>query len=64
VSRRSKSLQDSLAAGVQPAQLGVEQRERLRRRILEQARDQAPEGTRTLRADESVDPDRAVRRSS
>jgi quercetin dioxygenase-like cupin family protein len=54
VSRRSKSLQDSLAAGVQPAQLGVEQRERLRRRILEQARDQAPEGTRTLRADESA----------
>src|SRR4030095_12896869 len=30
------------------------QRERLRRRILEQAREQAPEGTHTLRADESA----------
>ena len=54
MSRRSKSLRDALAAGVQPAELGVEQRERLRRRILEQAREQAPEGTRTLRADEGA----------
>lgn len=54
MSRRSKSLQESLAAGVRPAELGVEQRERLRRRILEQAREQAPEGTRTLRADEGA----------
>jgi quercetin dioxygenase-like cupin family protein len=54
VSRRPKSLQDALAAGVQLAELGAEQRERLRRRILEQAREQAPEGTRTLRADESA----------
>jgi quercetin dioxygenase-like cupin family protein len=54
VSRRSKSLQDSLAEGLRPEELGVEQRERLRRRILEQAREQAPEGTRTLRADESA----------
>lgn len=51
MSRRSKSLQDALAAGLSPAELGVEQRERLRRRILQEARDQAPEGTRTLRAD-------------
>lgn len=54
MSRRSKSLQESLAAGMRPAELGVEQRERLRRRILEQAREQAPEGTRTLRADEGA----------
>ena len=54
MSRRPKILQDALAAGVKPAELGVEQRERLRRRILEQAREPAPEGTRTLRADEGV----------
>ena len=54
MSRGSKSLQDALAAGVRPAELGVEQRERLRRRILDQAREQTPEGTRTLRADESA----------
>ena len=54
MSRRSKSLQDALAAGLSPAELGVEQRERLRRRILEQARDQAPAGTRTLRAGEGA----------
>jgi len=54
VSRRSKSLQDSLTDGLRPAELGIEQRERLRRRILEQAREQAPEGTRTLRVDESA----------
>jgi quercetin dioxygenase-like cupin family protein len=51
VSRRSKSLQESLAAGIRPAELGVEQRQRMRRRVLEQAREQPPEGTRTLRAD-------------
>ena len=54
MSRRPKSLQDAFAAGVKPAELGMEQRERLRRRMLEQAREQAPEGTRTLRADEAV----------
>ena len=54
MSRGPKSLQDALAAGVRPAELGVEQRERLRRRILDQAREQTPEGTRTLRADESA----------
>lgn len=54
MSRRSKSLQDSIAAGLRPAELGTQQRERLRRRVLEQAREQSPEGTRTLRADEGA----------
>jgi quercetin dioxygenase-like cupin family protein len=54
VSRRSKRLQDSLTDGLRPAELGLEQRERLRRGILEQAREQAPEGTHTLRVDESA----------
>jgi quercetin dioxygenase-like cupin family protein len=54
VSRSAKSLQDLFADGLRPAELGVEQRERLRRRILEQAREQAPEGTHTLRAPESA----------
>jgi quercetin dioxygenase-like cupin family protein len=54
VSRRSKSLQESIAAGLRPAELGSQQRERLRRRVLEQAREQSPEGTRTLRADEGA----------
>ncbi len=54
MSRRPKSLQGALAAGLRPAELGAEQRERLRRRILEQARERAPEGTRTLRADEGA----------
>jgi quercetin dioxygenase-like cupin family protein len=53
VSRRSKSLQDAFAAGMRPAELGSEQRERLRRRVLDLAREQPPEGTRTLRADEA-----------
>jgi quercetin dioxygenase-like cupin family protein len=54
VRRRPKSLQESIAAGLRPAELGAEQRERLRRRVLEQAREQSPEGTRTLRADEGA----------
>jgi quercetin dioxygenase-like cupin family protein len=54
VSRRSKNLQDSLTEGLRPAELGAEQRERLRRRILERAREQAPEGTHTLRVDDSA----------
>lgn len=54
MSRRSKSLPDSLMEGLRPAELGAEQRERLRHRILEQAREQAPEGTRTLRAAQSA----------
>jgi len=54
VSRRSKSLQDSLADGLRPAELSVEQRERLRRRVLEQAREQTPAGTHTLRVADSA----------
>lgn len=49
-----QDLQDSLAAAVQPAELGTELRDRMRRRALELAREQAPEGTRTLRAAEAV----------
>jgi quercetin dioxygenase-like cupin family protein len=47
-------LQDVLTDGVRAAELGIEQRERMRRRILEQAREQTPEGTRTLRVDDSA----------
>jgi quercetin dioxygenase-like cupin family protein len=54
VSRRSKNLQDALTDGLRSAELGIEQRERLRHRILEQAREQTPDGTRTLRADDSA----------
>jgi len=49
-----QDLQDSLAAAVQPAELGAALRERMRRRTLELAREQAPEGTRTLREAEAV----------
>jgi quercetin dioxygenase-like cupin family protein len=49
-----QDLQDSLAAAVQPAELGAELRDRMRRRALELAREQAPEGTRTLRQSEAV----------
>jgi quercetin dioxygenase-like cupin family protein len=49
-----KDLQDSLAAAVQPAELGTEARGRMRRRIVELAREQPPEGTRTLRESESA----------
>ena len=45
-------LQDALAFAVRPTELSAEHRERLRRRILERARDQTSEGTRTLRAAE------------
>ena len=46
-------LRDALAAAVRPAELSAERRGRLRRRVLERARDETPEGTRTLRAVES-----------
>jgi quercetin dioxygenase-like cupin family protein len=46
-------LQDALASAVRPAELSAEQRERLRRRTLERARDRTSEGTRTLRANEA-----------
>ena len=45
-------MQEALAGGVQPAELGVAQRERMRGRVLQQAHEQPPEGTRTLRAGE------------
>lgn len=45
-------LQESLASAVRPAELGAEQRDRMRRRIVDRAREQAPEGTRTLRAND------------
>jgi quercetin dioxygenase-like cupin family protein len=45
-------LQEALASAVRPAELGAEQRDRMRRRIVERAREQTPEGTRTLRADD------------
>ena len=48
-----QELQDSLAAAVQPAELGNELRDRMRRRTLELAREQPPEGTRTLRVADS-----------
>jgi quercetin dioxygenase-like cupin family protein len=47
-------LQDSLAAAVQPAELGTEQRGRMRRRIVELARERPAEGTLTLRGSESA----------
>jgi quercetin dioxygenase-like cupin family protein len=49
-----QDLQDSLAAAVQPAELGAELRDRMRRRTLDLAREQPPEGTRTLREAEAV----------
>jgi quercetin dioxygenase-like cupin family protein len=49
-----QDLQDSLAAAVQPAELGAELRDRMRRRTLELAREQPAEGTRTLREAEAV----------
>ena len=48
----SESMQRAFAFAMRPAELTAEQRERLRRRILERARDQTSEGTRTLRATE------------
>ena len=50
--RLPKRLLDALASAVRPTELSAERRERLRRRILERARDQTSEGTRTLRAAE------------
>jgi quercetin dioxygenase-like cupin family protein len=49
-----QDLQDRLAAAVSPAELGTEQRNRMRRRIVELAREHPPEGTRTLRGGESA----------
>ena len=49
-----QSVQEALAGAVQPAELGAGQRERMRRRVLQQAHEQPPEGTRTLRAGEGA----------
>ena len=49
-----QDLHDSLAAAVQPAELGSELRDRMRRRTLALAREQAPEGTRTLHAADAI----------
>jgi quercetin dioxygenase-like cupin family protein len=47
-------LQESLAAAVQPAELSAEKRGRMRRRVVDLAREQAPEGTHTVRASETA----------
>lgn len=47
-----QSLRNAFASAIRPAELSAEQRERLRRRILERAREQPSEGTRTLRGSE------------
>jgi quercetin dioxygenase-like cupin family protein len=49
-----RDLQDSLTAAVRPAELGTELRSRMRHRIVELAREQPPEGTRTLRGAEGA----------
>lgn len=45
---------EELAMAFSPAELAMEQRARLRSRVLDQADDATPEGTRTLRACDSV----------
>ena len=56
-SRTTRPLADSveraLVAGVAPAELATEQRDRLRNLVLEKARDATPEGTITLRSTET-----------
>lgn len=42
---------ETLAHGLAPLELGTQQRERLRARVLQQSRDSTPEGTTTLRSD-------------
>ncbi len=49
-----QSFLEGLAVSVQPTELGSVQRERMRRRVQQQAREQPPEGTRTLRASEGA----------
>jgi quercetin dioxygenase-like cupin family protein len=46
----ANSVERALVAGVAPAELGADQREQLRDRVLAKARDATPEGTVTLRA--------------
>jgi quercetin dioxygenase-like cupin family protein len=45
---------EELAMAIAPVELAMEQRARLRSRVLNRAHDAAPEGTRTLRARDSV----------
>jgi quercetin dioxygenase-like cupin family protein len=52
--RMPQCIQEALASAVQPAELGAGQRERMRRRVLRQAHEEPPEGTRTLRAAEGA----------
>ncbi|HYM33789.1 MAG TPA: cupin domain-containing protein [Steroidobacteraceae bacterium] len=44
------SLLESVALAIKPAELAVEQRDRMRKHVLQQARDAAPQGTITQRA--------------
>jgi quercetin dioxygenase-like cupin family protein len=44
-------LQDDLVRALKPVELPVELRNRMRRKIVQRARDTAPEGTTTVRAD-------------
>jgi quercetin dioxygenase-like cupin family protein len=50
----SMDLQESLAAAVQPAELSAAKRSRMRRRVVELARERPPEGTHTVRAAETA----------
>jgi quercetin dioxygenase-like cupin family protein len=45
------SLVETLAHALVPRELGAQQRERLRSRVLKQSRDSVPQGTSTLRTD-------------
>jgi quercetin dioxygenase-like cupin family protein len=47
------ALLDRIACGMKPIEPRPEQRDRLRQRVLQQARNTSPEGTKTLRADDS-----------
>ena len=46
-----EAMVETLAHGLAPLELGTQQRERLRARVLQQSRDSTPEGTTTLRSD-------------
>lgn len=45
---------DAIAEAVQPAELGAERRERLRRRVLKAAREATADGTVTIRSADAV----------
>lgn len=48
-----EAMNETLARAVAPAELSAPQRDRLRQRVLQQARETTPEGTSTIRAAES-----------